>query len=130
MRFIFRTTLIAGLVLGFQLVLGFPWWTLAIAGGLGGLFIHGKGIGVFFSGLFGAGITWSALAYQIDQATESILTIRIASLLSLETFPTGIIIITGVVGGLLGAFGGLSGWSLRKAFGNQQTGRKKGYYKG
>ena len=101
--------------LGIMLLLVFPWWAIAIAAFVVGVSTKRKGITSFLSGFLGIALLWWGYAAYVDVSTNSILTVKIASLFSL---PSGmwLIVVTGFVGGLVGGFSALSGTQMRKLF--------------
>ncbi|HAA11410.1 MAG TPA: hypothetical protein DCE41_06785 [Cytophagales bacterium] len=126
MRFFVRTLLIAVLAIAFQLGFGWPWWSVVIAGVIGGLLINGLGIGAFMSGFIAMVAVWGIWAYQIDTTTESILTTKVADIIGVGN-PLIIILLTAIVGGLAGGMGALSGWSIGKL---RKEKPRSGYYQG
>ena len=95
-----------------------PWWVasvfaLAVAFG----FRLKPGMG-FLAGLLGIGLVWAGYAGWIDQANQSILSMRIGELF-MGISPPAVILVTAIIGGLSGGLAGvtgafLSGW-LRKS---------------
>jgi len=90
----------------------FPWWSIAIASFLISFIISSNGFSSFISGFLGIGLLWFLFATRIDMLTESILTNRVAGIFSL---PNGflLILVTAIIGGLVGGFGALTGSQLR-----------------
>ena len=113
MKFILSILLIAALSFLAGLVL--PWWSIAIVAFLVGLFFPqsiGRG---FLSGFLGIFILWFILALWIDIKNESILSHKIAQLFPLGGSAIAIIIVTALIGGLVGGFAAMSGTSIRPA---------------
>ena len=113
MKLIARIILI--IILSYLLSLYFPWWVLMVVSFVVGFAIPGNGINLFIAGFLGGGLLWMSYAWYIDIKTESILSNKIV-----ELFPFSdsifLLIITGVIGALAGAFGALSGGSFRQLF--------------
>jgi hypothetical protein len=86
-----------------------PWWTMAIGAFAVGYACRNKGYVSFFAGLLGTGMLWLGMAYYIDATTHSILTSKINRLL-----PVNAIVLTALVGGLVGGFASLTGALLRR----------------
>lgn len=105
--------MIAGLGFFASNMLG--WWSIAVVAFLIAFFLHGNNFPSFLSGFLGAGLLWMGYAWMIDAETNQIMSKQIAPLLqNLE--PIVLIIVTGVVGALLGGFGAVTGNSLRLIF--------------
>lgn len=85
-----------------------PWWSVAIAAFAISLFIRQGNFAAFFGGFLGVGAAWSAFAFWIDRANESILSERVASLLPLQGNALLLIVLTAVIGGLVGGLAALS----------------------
>lgn len=85
-----------------------PWWTLVIGAGLGGYLFGNNGWTSFLSGFLGVGLLWLITAMVIDMQTHSILTEKVAQLFPTKT-PALLMLLTAVVGGLVGGFAGLTG---------------------
>jgi len=124
MKFIIRTIIIA--VAAHFCLLYFPWWTIAVCGFLAGLLINGTNLSTFFSGFLGIGILWLVQAYNIHYRTDGLLSNRVAELFTLsEGFY--LVLVTALVGALVGGFSTLSGLRLRKLSSRRRQSR--GYYK-
>lgn len=65
-----------------------------------------------FSGIF---LVWLTAAFIIDGGNNSVLSSRLAQLFGLPDGPA-FVIITGVLGGIFGATGAMTGYYLRKSF--------------
>lgn len=110
MRFLISIVAIAFVSFVAQLFL--PWWSLAIVAFLIGLISSQKALSSFISGFLGIAIVWWSYALFIDIKTASILSEKIAQILSVE-IPVVLILITGVTSGLVGGFAALSGSLIR-----------------
>jgi hypothetical protein len=103
------------LILSFASGFFLPWWVVAIAAFLAALFT-GKTAGHSFISGFGAVfIVWIVLALFKSIPNDHILAKRISELFHLPSWQW-ILVITGLVGGLVGGFSALSGLLLKKAF--------------
>ncbi len=96
----------------FLLQLYLPWWSIAFAGFLISFILSSSVVLSFFSGFLGISIYWGALAFFIDNANNHILSTRVAEIFSLPNSAI-LILITAIVGGLIGGFGALTGSQLR-----------------
>jgi hypothetical protein len=105
----FLIQIIATIIVCFLLQTFLPWWTLAI-GALAVSFIAGNKSGASFAaGFVGVGILWFGMAYYIDQTTHSILTEKVNKLLPLNS-----LLLTTLIGGLVGGFAALTGALLKQ----------------
>lgn len=101
-----------GLILGFVAGYFIGWWTLPIVSGICS-FVFKTPVGRAFAAGTAAGILlWSGYAGWLNSLNASMLSNRLA-----ETFTTGngsnLLYATGLVGGLLGGFGAMTGSLLR-----------------
>jgi hypothetical protein len=113
MRFLLATLLTA--TFSFLAGLYTPWWSVAIVSFFVALLIKQRYGISFVSGLLGVFLCWAVLAWWIDSKNNSILSQKIAQLLPLGGSSFLLILVTGLVGGLAGGFGAMSGSSLRSA---------------
>lgn len=111
MKFTIKIILTA--VISFLLQQLLPWWAIAVAAFLVAIFIRSSGFSDFMAGFLGVGLLWLVMAWWIDMETDSLLTQKIAALLSVNKAYI-IIMITGLIGGIVGGFGALSAHFLRK----------------
>jgi len=116
MKFILTLLSIAGLSALAQLY--FPWWAISIVcfliGGIAGM----KGFGSFLSGFLAIALLWGGYAFYLDMETTGILSARMAEIPSVEGLNGQmLILVTAVVGGLVGGMATLTGsmgrWMLR-----------------
>lgn len=105
----FLIQLLFTIVLCLLLQLFLPWWTLAIGAFVVAFLFDNKSLPSFAAGFLGVALLWLAMAGYITIATDSILTTKLNQLLPVNSF-----IITALVGGLVGGFGGLTGSLFRK----------------
>jgi hypothetical protein len=111
MKFILTTLLT--MLLSFIAGLYLPWWSIAIVAFFAALLIQPRiGFG-FLSGFLGVFLLWSALAFWIDTNNESILSHKIALLFPLGGSTLVLILITALIGGLVGGFAAMAGSSIR-----------------
>lgn len=89
-----------------------PWWGVVAVVALVGFALQMGAWASFFAGLLSLGGFWTLHAYWLDSANEGALSAKIAEVLSLPD-PSYLLIATGILGALLGAFGMLSGKFFR-----------------
>ncbi|OUJ71661.1 hypothetical protein [Hymenobacter crusticola] len=102
-----------------------PWWIVApisflLAAGLGR-----TGGRSFWAGFAGVGLGWAVAAAWLTSGNNGLLAHRVAQLLPLGGSSWALVLLTAVVGGLLGGMAALAGCWFRQAFQNtaSQTGR-------
>ena len=90
-----------------------PWWIIAPIAFTMTYMLRLKPFESFLAGFVALFLLWAGMAFFIDRANEHILSQRIALLLHLSQ-PMLLIVITGLIGGLVAGFAGLSGGLLVK----------------
>ncbi|MFC2187822.1 hypothetical protein [Peijinzhouia sedimentorum] len=124
MKFLVKTIIIAAIA--YFASQSFPWYSVVIAAFLGSLLIRTSGLVSFVSGFLAIGLLWFTLAWLIDFESGSLLTKKVAAIFQLSA-PLLLVLVTGLVGGIAGGFGALTGTTLRQIF--EQKRRSGGYYK-
>ena len=90
-----------------------PWWSIAPIAFLVALLL-GLGVGrSFLAGFAGVFLLWALLSLWIDIKNESVLSHKIAQLFPLGGSSILLIVITALVGGLVGGFAAMAGGSIR-----------------
>lgn len=112
MKFIVAILLTA--LLAFAESLYFPWWTIAIAAFIVGVFIHQKPWKAFLTGFLGLFLLWAGQSFYIDVQNEHILSQKVANILPLGGSTFWLILISAFIGGLVGGFGALTGSYIKK----------------
>jgi hypothetical protein len=114
MKFLIATILTA--LLSFIAGIYVPlWWAFAVVALLVAVLVHQKGGKAFFSGFLGLFLLWGMLAWWMDKANESILSVKIAALLPLGGSKWALILVTAFIGGLVAGFAALCGSYLRSS---------------
>jgi Mn2+/Fe2+ NRAMP family transporter len=116
MLFLFKTLMIAALCYTGELF--FPWWIIVIAAFLGGAIVPSRSVNSFLSGFLGVGLLWLIYAWILDLRAESIISERIAPLFQMEE-PAYVILITALIGAIVGGMGAFSGDLFVKCFPKQ-----------
>ena len=111
----FFSALIITALLSFIAGLFLPWWGIAVASFLAAIVVYQKAGFAFLSAFFGLFLLWSTLAFWIDTKNENILSMRVAELLGIGNNSFLLILITGMIGGLVGGIAALPGSFLRTA---------------
>jgi hypothetical protein len=101
-------------LLSFVFGLYLPWWSIAIAAFISALLIPMKSGKAFLAGFLGVFILWALLAWWIDMKNQGILSKKVA-----EIFPLGgssflLILVTALIGALVGGIASMSGSYLRR----------------
>jgi hypothetical protein len=91
-----------------------PWWSFVITNILIAIAIPQKPINAFLSGVLGIGLLWFSLAFIIDNQNQHLLSTKVANVLPLHGSYISLIILTTVVGALLGGLAALTGSYIRK----------------
>jgi hypothetical protein len=115
MKFIIQ--LITIIALAYILSLFLPWWSIVIAGFFGGYMV--KSSHNFLAGFFGIGLLWSVHALIINITSAVPLADKIAQIMMVNSAPL-LILITGVIGGLVGGLSAVTGSLTKK--------EKRSYY--
>ena len=115
MKFIVSVLLIA--LLSFAIGLYLPWWTIAVVAFIVTALIHQRPLRAFLAGFIALFLLWGVLAFIVDISNQHILSQKIAHVLPLGGSYILLIVVTGFIGGLVGAFGALSGSYLRTVAG-------------
>ena len=92
-----------------------PWWAAAIIAFVAAFICGNKAHRFFWSGFAGVSVAWVILALLKSIPNKNVLATRVAHLFQLPNW-VSILVVTGVVGGLIGGMGALSGALVRKAF--------------
>lgn len=87
------------------------WWLIIVDSFAAALFFGRSAWGAFFSGLLAVGLVWLGQSYYLDLQNEHLLITKISQLFKLT--PELLFAVTAGVGGLVGGFSALSGYSLR-----------------
>ena len=112
MKFIATIILIA--LLAFVSGLYLPWWSIALAAFVISLIFRQPPGKSFLAGFLGLFLLWAGLALFIDSPNQHILSKKIAEVLPLGGSSTLLILVTGLVGGLVGGFAALTASYLNK----------------
>ena len=108
MKFILQIVVVLVAAFVFELLL--PWWSIAIAAVLGGYLF--KSNANFFAGFIAIALLWSVDVWLIDSAAAAPLAEKIAAIFSLNK--ATLILVTALIGGLVGGFGALTGSLLKR----------------
>jgi hypothetical protein len=100
-------------LLSFTAGLYLPWWSIAVCAFIVAVLILQPPLRAFLSGFVGAFLLWFVFSLLIDSANNHILSHRIASIFPLRGASFLLILITALIGGLVGGMAALSASYLR-----------------
>jgi hypothetical protein len=110
----FGISLLLTMIVSFAAGLYLPFWSAGLAAFLVAVFIYQRPGMAYLAGFVSILLLWVLLAWWIDAQNDSILSKRIATLFPLGGSSFMLILITGIVGGIVGGLSALSGNYLRK----------------
>lgn len=96
------------LIVGFVAHLFLPWWIIVIVTGLVAFYFSGSPVVSFWGGFAAGTLLWTCYAGYLNAANQGVLAEKIGQLfMGMSSFQ--LICISGLLGGLLGGFGALTG---------------------
>jgi len=101
-------------LLSFVAGLYFPWWSIALAAFISVLIIPLRSGKAFLSGFLGVFILWAVLAWWIDMKNEHVLSKKVAEIFPLGGSSFAMIIVTALIGALVGGLASLTASFLRR----------------
>lgn len=111
MRFFLATLLT--IAISFLLGLFLPWWSVAVGCLLAALLVHQNLLTSFLAGFLGIFVLWFAIAFWLDYQNESILSKKVATIFPLHGSGLALMLVTSLVGALVGGFAAMIGSSIR-----------------
>lgn len=100
------------IVLGFVTQSFFAWWTIALVAGVVGAWIKLNNLQSYLVGFLGVFLLWGGYAAFLNNGNEGILAGKIGAMFGgLGAFQ--LVLITAVLGGIIGGFAALTGRLLR-----------------
>jgi hypothetical protein len=112
-------TAFLGFVIGLYTQL--PWWGFAITSLLVGLAIRQKPWQSFLAAFTGMFLLWVILAFLKDVPNDHLLSTKVAQILPLKGSYILLILITGIIGGLVGGLSALIGSYALRSFKSQNV---------
>ena len=107
-----RLILIAIVSLLVQFIL--PWWSIALVAFMVCYWGSRNAGGAFVEGFAGIAVVWLAYAVLIHFRTEGVFTGRMGLLIIKSSSPAGMLLLTTVLGGLVGGLAGMAGYYVRQ----------------
>ncbi len=114
MKLLLLTVLIAGAAFCSNLFL--PWWSIAPSSFIVATLIDVKPFKAFLCGFFALFFLWGGLSWWISNANDHLLAGKLGLVILQSNQPFKLIIITALIGGLIGAFSALTGSLARSLF--------------
>jgi cell division protein FtsX len=119
-------TFIVSFAAGFYL----PFWSAALVSFLVAVFIYQKPAMAYLSGFLSIFLLWGGLSWWIDAQNNSILSQKIASLFPLGGNSLLLILITAIVGAIIGGLSALSGSFFRRYYDERKQLEERRYSDG
>lgn len=116
-------TFIVSFAAGFYL----PFWSAALVSFLVAVFIYQKPGMAYLSGFLSIFLLWGGLSFWIDSQNNGILSQKIASLFPLGGNGMLLILITAIVGAIIGGLSALSGSFLRRYYDERKLEQEQHY---
>ncbi len=104
------------LVLSFAGSFFLPWWMVAVIAFIVALIYGGKPGKSFLSGFSAIFVAWTILALMKSIPNDNILAGRVVQLFPLPNNWIWVLVVTAVIGGVVGGMSALSGSLLRRTF--------------
>lgn len=90
-----------------------PWWSIALVAFLIAALVPQSLGRSFLGGFLGIFLLWSLVAFWIDIKNESLLSSKVAALFPLGGSSILLVLVTALIGALVGGFAALGGAALR-----------------
>lgn len=124
-----KNTLLTALsifILGNLCHFGLPWWCIAPIAMLVGWFFVRSGLGAFSGGFLGGFLLWYSMAWFADSSNAGMLSAKVGELfMGMQGWK--LLLASGILGGLLGAFGALTGRWAGEIFEKPSAKRGRNY---
>lgn len=117
----FIISLLLTALLAFAFGLYFSWWSISIAAFLVPILIYQRPLRSFFSGFTGLFLLWLILIVTIDSSNEGILAPKISMVMGFGESKMMLMLVTCLVGAIVGGLSALTGSLLRTANGKRET---------
>jgi len=114
MKFILSIVLVALVTYSIGIYGNLPWWSFVVTNIIIAIALPIKPLQSFIAGALGVGALWAGLAFGIDLANNHILSTKVAQILPLGGSYIALILVTAIVGALLGGLASLTGSFVRK----------------
>jgi len=99
-----------------------PWWVGLPCIAAVEWFMGRRGGYPFIAGFYSMALPWMVMALWLDVANGRTLSTRVSALFSLPDFPFLLVLLTGLIGGLLGGWAGITTAWIRNFFDRDERG--------
>ncbi len=123
----FGVSMLLTVIVSFAAGLYLPFWSVGLVAFLVSVFIYQKPGMAYLMGFSSIFLLWGALVWWIDAQNDSILSQRMASLFPLGGSSALIILITAIVGAIVGGLSALSGSFLRRYYDERKLEEERRY---
>lgn len=110
----FIVSIVLSAILAFAAGLYLPWWSIALATFIVAVFLVQKPLASFLSGFLGLFVLWLILTVSINSSNDSILAPKISLIMGMGESSSMLILITCIIGAVVGGLGALTGSLLIK----------------
>lgn len=110
----FFVSILLTALLSFAIGIYIGWWSIALAAFVVAAFIRQSPGRSYLAGFLGVFLLWAGLAWWIDVKNQSILASKVATIFPLGGSVMLLILITALIGAIVGGFGALTGSFIRK----------------
>jgi len=114
MKYLF--SIIAIILLGGLAQIFLPWWSLVVVAFLVAYLFRLNAWQGFLSGFIGIFLLWGGYAFYLNQANEGILASRMGDLFSLPSGSISLLIVSALIGGLIGGLAAATGGLGRQLY--------------
>lgn len=105
----FAISILLSALLAYAAGLYLPWWSISLATGVVALIVWQKPLAAFLSGFIALFLLWLILVVRINALNEGILAPKISMIMGIGSSGTMLILLSCVLGGLVGGMGALCG---------------------
>jgi hypothetical protein len=101
-------------LLSFAICIFLPWWSIAIAAFVVAAAIHQVSWKAFLSGFVALFVLWMGMAWYMSAANDHLLANKVSMIVLKQEGSFFLLLLTGLIGGLVGGFAALTGSLARK----------------
>jgi len=101
-------------IVGFLLQTYFPWWTIVILAAIVGFLIKSNnGFSSYLTGFVAVALLWGIYAGYLDSQNAHLLSTKMGNLFG-NLSSVSMVLLTSIIGGIIGGFGVLTGYFGRQ----------------
>ena len=115
----FFVSILLMMMVSFASCLYFPWWSIAVACFLIATLIPQKKGIAFLTGFIALFLLWGGLSFWISSNNQHVLAHRISQLILKKDNPLSLILVTGLIGAIVGGISSLTGSLMRSSISNK-----------